>query len=217
MKEIFLIFIVAIFLLTCVDMQGQDNQQLIQFSGKVVTPDDEGNISPLPYVNIYVEGTNRGTVSEFDGFFSFVAKTGEEITFSRIGYKTVHYKIPDSLKSEYYSWIQIMTQDSIWLDEVVIVPWPSREHFKHEFLALDISNELREKAKENLAEEVLAEMRYTVPADGRETTNLYIRQTARNYQYSGQFKPQRIFDAVAWKQFIEAWKRGDFKRKKGKK
>ena len=212
------ILVLIVFILFGVgSIYSQQQEKLIQFSGKVVTPDDDGNISPLPYVNIYVEGTGRGTVSEFDGFFSFVAKTGEEITFSRIGYKTINYKIPDSLKSEYYSWIQIMSQDSVWLDEVVIVPWPSREHFKHEFLALDISNELREKARENLAEEVLAEMRYAVPADGRETTNLYIRQTARNFQYSGQFKPQRIFDAVAWKQFIEAWKRGDFKRKKDKK
>jgi hypothetical protein len=196
---------------------GQNSGKIIQFSGRVVAPDDDGDIMPLPYVNVAVEGTSRGTVTEYDGFFSLVAKAGEKVVFSRIGYKTKEYIVPDTLRSDFYSWIQVMSKDSVWLDEVVIMPWPSREHFKYEFLAIDISNELREQARENLAAEVLAELRYTVPADGRETTNLYIRETARDFIYTGQFKPQRVFDVVAWKQFIEAWRRGDFKSKKDKK
>ena len=146
-----------------------------------------------------------------------MALKGEDIIFSRIGYKDVEFSIPDTLKSQYYSWIQIMSQDSVLLPEVIILPWPSREHFKQEFLAIDITNELREQARENLAQEVLTNLRYTIPADGRETSNLVLRETARSYYSAGQYKPQRIFDAFAWKQFIEAWKRGDFKKKDKKK
>jgi len=29
----------------------------------------------------------------------------------------------------------------------------------------------------------------------------------------GQVPPQNIFNPIAWAEFIQAWKRGDFKRK----
>jgi hypothetical protein len=192
-------------------------EKVIQFTGKVVTADEDGDIIPLPYVNVAVEGTSRGAVSEYDGYFSFVAKTGEEVSFSRIGFRTVNFTIPDTMENNFYSWIQIMSQDSILLDEVVIFPWPDRDYFKQEFLAIDISDELREQAEENLANEVMSEMRHSVPVDGKEASNVYLAQKAAEFKYSGQYKPQRIFDVMAWKQFIEAWKRGDYKRKKDKK
>lgn len=201
--------------------QTEDNQdwtdKVVQFTGKVVTADENGDIIPLPYVNVAIEGTSRGAVSEYDGYFSFVARQGEIVNFSRVGYRTVTFTIPDTMNNNFYSWIQIMSQDDILLDEVVIFPWPDKEFFKQEFLAIDISDELRAQAEENLAKEVLAELRYAVPVDGKEASNVYIRQKAAEFKYSGQYKPQRIFDVMAWKQFIDAWKRGDFKKKKDKK
>ena len=219
LKPIFLSLF--LFLTWSLDLYAQKDtfhkSDVIQFTGKVITADENGDIVPLPYVNIGVVGTSRGAVSEWDGYFSFVAIKGETVRFSRVGYKTVNFVIPDTLNTDFYSWIQIMSRDSILLDEVIIFPWPDRDFFKQEFLAIDISDELRAKAEENLAEEVMSEMRYSVPADGKEATSYDIRHHAAQFRYSGQYKPQKIFDVVAWKQFIEAWKRGDFKRKKKKK
>ena len=42
----------------------------------------------------------------------------------------------------------------------------------------------------------------------------YLKSEAQKYYYAGQAPPQNIFNVFAWAQFIEAWKRGDFKRKK---
>jgi hypothetical protein len=141
---------------------------------------------------------------------------GETIVFSRIGYKTVEIIIPDTLHATKYKWIQIMTEDNILLPEAVIFPWPSKDHFKQEFLEIDISNELRENAQANLADEKLKELRYSVPADGRETSSMVIRQQANDYVYTGQIKPQNIFNPLAWKKFIDAWRRGDYKKKEKK-
>lgn len=192
------------------------NREVIQFTGKVVTSDDRGGVIPLPYTTIAVKGTSRGTSSEVDGYFSFAALKGETIIFSRIGFKTVEFTIPDTMKGDYYSWIQIMSTDNVLLPEVLIYPWPSRDHFKQDLLAMDISNELKEAARKNLAQNVLREMRYGVPSDGREAAAMTFRQTADRATFAGQIAPQRIFDVFAWKQFIEAWKRGDFKKKKDK-
>ncbi len=200
-------------------IQAQKNNgpiNVIEFSGMVFHQDENGHPAPLPYTNVAVMGTSRGAAADMDGFFSFVALAGETIVFSRIGFKTVEIKIPDTLQSTQYKWIQIMTQDNIWLPEAIIMPWPSRDHFKQEFLAIDISDELRENAIANLAEEKMKEIRYSVPVDGRETTSLVIKQQATDYVYTGQTKPQNIFNPLAWKKFIDAWKRGDFKKKDNK-
>jgi hypothetical protein len=108
-----------------------------------------------------------------------------------------------------------MTRDVINLPETVVFPWPSREHFRLEFLAMDVTPELQEMAAENVAEEALQRMRSEVTRDGRENANYYLRRQTNQYYYIGQRPPMNIFSPVAWKQFFDAWKRGDFKRKDG--
>jgi hypothetical protein len=179
-----------------------------------VVTEKENNIVVLPYTNVSVIGTSRGTISDQNGFFSLAGLMGEEVVFSHIGYETVYFTIPDTLTTNMYSIVQIMSQDSVLLPEAVIYPWPSREFFDIEFLAMDVTDELRKIAEKNLAENALAQMRNSVGADGRETTNIYQQQQAANLYSVGQFRPQNIFNAYAWKKFIEAWKRGDFKKKK---
>ncbi|MBC7884375.1 MAG: carboxypeptidase-like regulatory domain-containing protein [Saprospiraceae bacterium] len=196
-----------------VGQHKNDLIKVVQFSGMVFYEDDNGQPAPLPYTNVAVMGTSRGAAADMDGFFSFVALAGETVVFSRIGFKTVEIKIPDTLVSDQYKWIQIMTEDNILLPEAIIMPWPSKEHFKQEFLAIDISDELRENAEVNLAEEKMKEIRHSVPVDGRETTSIVIKQQATDYVYTGQTKPQNIFNPLAWKKFIDAWRRGDFKKK----
>jgi len=195
--------------------QNRDRDFAIQFSGVVVTEDENtGDVIPLPYTNISIKGTSRGTISALDGFFSLVALRGDTIVFSYLGYRTVEYVLPDSLDRHYYSYYQIMSKNDILLPEAVIYPWPSREHFKQEFLAMDVNEELQKKARENLAEEVLRKMISEVPGDANEAIDLHLRQQAQAATWTGQFRPMKIFDLVSWQKFIQAWKNGDFKKKK---
>lgn len=191
----------------------KDPVKVIEFSGMVFTEGDDGSPVPLPYTTVAVKGTSRGSTADYDGYFAFVALAGETVVFSRIGYKNVEIVIPDTLASTHYKWLQIMSADNYLLPEVFIYPWPSKDHFKQEFFALDISNEIREKAQENLASDAMRELRYTIPADGKETSSIVIREQARDYIYTGQIRPQNIFSPLAWKKFVDAWRRGDFKKK----
>lgn len=186
---------------------------LVQFSGLVLDGTDE-NLYPIPFANILISSDSRGTYSEWNGFFSIVAKKGDKVTFSAVGYKSVDYIIPDTLADNRYSVVQLMTADTINLPETVVFPWPSRDHFKLEFLAMDVSNELQAKAVENLAESALKKMIEEVPFDGNENADYYLRQEAKNYYHIGQTPPMNIFSPIAWKQFFDAWNRGDFKKKK---
>ena len=52
-----------------------------------------------------------------------------------------------------------------------------------------------------------------IPPDAREATNMYMNKQAQSLYYAGQQAPQNILNPLAWAQFIQAWKRGDFKSK----
>ncbi|MEO7174164.1 MAG: carboxypeptidase-like regulatory domain-containing protein [Saprospiraceae bacterium] len=193
--------------------QYSKDTSLVQFSGQVMTEED-GKLIVLPYTNIEVVGTNRGTYSNYQGFFSIVVRKGEHVVFSYIGFKEVEYTIPDSLRSDRYAIYQLMTRDTVNLPVTVIYPWPSREHFKQEFLALDVKDELKERAMENLSADKLAELAKGLPADGKESSSLYFRQQAAATYAKGQLQPQNLFNVFAWKQFFDAWKAGKYKRNK---
>ena len=52
---------------------------LVQFSGIVVTAD---SLKPVPYTNIAIKNTWRGTIADYYGYFSFVAFKSDTIIFS---------------------------------------------------------------------------------------------------------------------------------------
>ncbi|TNE57602.1 MAG: carboxypeptidase-like regulatory domain-containing protein [Bacteroidetes bacterium] len=202
-------------LATAQDPQKDDKKHLIQFSGLVVTNMD-GNIVPVPYASVFLPEKKRGTYADYRGFFTIVVERGDVIRFNCIGFDPVTKTVPDTLTQNRYSIVQILAQDTLTISEVVIFPWPSKEHFKIEFLKMDVTPELQRIAAANVANEYMAEARKNpdiVPYGGRESANFYLRQQAREYVYIGQTPPMNIFSPLAWAQFIKAWKNGDFKKK----
>lgn len=207
---------ILIVLFASFNLQAQQRDtSIVQFSGLVVT-ESEGNLVPLPFVNISLMNSNRGTFSNLDGFFSIVARKGEKVVFSSIGYGEVDFVIPDTLTENRYTIYQIMTQDTFTLPETVVYPWPSREHFKIEFLALDVPDDLRRRAEENLAANTLVKLRENLPTDGGENTNYYLKKQAESNYSIGQARPMHILNPIAWSKFFKAWKDGEFKKQKDK-
>ncbi len=195
----------------------QDSVDLVQFSGQVLVDDTEEQIFPIPYVNIYIkEQPFRGTYTDYDGFFSLVAQKGETVVFSSLGYRTEEFRIPKNLEGNRYSIFQFMSPDTVLLPEAVVYPWPSREHFKIEFLNMQLDNTLEQIAMENLSADKMARLSETLLEDGKESTSYYFRRQAQTYYSYGQFKPMPIFSPIAWGQFIKALKNGELSDKKEK-
>ncbi len=215
MLKSFLIILVFSLSITFVFSQSFIDSNLVQFSGMIVT-DQRNEPLPIPYAHVGVENTRRGTYADRNGFFSLVVQKGENLVFSAVGFKKAHYTVPGDLPDNRYSVFQILYSDTLSLPETVIYPWPSRENFKQEFLALDVSDKLREIAAKNLADNAMANLRNSLPRDGRETFSSYQQQVVQNYYYAGQYRPINLFNVVAWKKFFDAWKEGKFKKKKDK-
>lgn len=215
MKKLLSLLIVLSALNHSLWAQEPSEEQLIQFSGMILT-DAEGRLAPVPYATVSIPAKHRGTYSDYRGFFTIVVQKGDKVRFNCIGLEPVTVTVPDTLTQDRYSIVQLMSQDTLHLPELVIFPWPSKEHFKIEFLKMDVTPELQRRATENLANEYLAEARKNpdiVPYGGRESANFYLRQQAREYIYLGQTPPMNIFSPLAWGQFFKAWKEGKFKKK----
>ncbi len=213
-RQLFMRFslLAFMFLLVSVGMAQDEPTKVVQFSGRVVTADN-GKIEKLIYVNVAVEGTPRGVNSDIDGFFSLPVREGETVLFSTVGYERKKFTIPSGIEGNMFSKDIIMKKDTLFLPEALIYPWPDKDYFKIEFLALDVSDVFEDIVAENLSPEKMQILREILPVDGGEVSKIELNRAAQNYYSEGQLKPQNIFNPLSWKKFIDALKRGDFKKK----
>jgi hypothetical protein len=182
---------------------------VVQFFGLVVTSD---SLRGIPAVSVVVKSDHRGTITNDQGVFSIVVLKGDQIEFTSIGYKPLLVKIPDTLSGNQYSIVSLMVNDTLYLPAYVIRPRPTREQFDRDFVntTVPFDDEI-EVARQNTDAAKRRLLARTLPADAKEASNYYLKQNAAKYYYQGQLPPQNIFNPAAWADFIQAWKRGDFK------
>jgi hypothetical protein len=218
MKKIILILICFSFMTNLSFGQTNDtkskSRELIQFSGVVVSSD---SLQPIPFATVFIQTNRRGTITDYFGFFSFVAMKGDTINFQYIGYKPASYIIPDSLKENRYSLIQVLKRDTILLKEALVFPWPSKDEFKRAFLELNIPQDDYQRALRNLELAEIKAIQDQVPFDGSINYKIAMQQQQSRLYSAGQFPTNNLFNPLAWAAFIKAWQDGAFKKKDDKK
>lgn len=187
---------------------GFDN--VIQINGVVMTAD---SLRAVPNATVQVKNKNRGIETNYNGVFAFVCYKGDTLQFSSIGFRSKEFIVSKDLPGNYYTLIQLMVQDTFYLPETIIKPLPSKEGFDYAFLNWHIPNDKYEIARRNTDAYMLRALAYTLPMDGREAQSRALKQQARDAVYYGQQKPMNIMNPLAWAEFFDAWKRGDFRRK----
>ncbi|SDS52714.1 CarboxypepD_reg-like domain-containing protein [Formosa sp. Hel1_31_208] len=87
-----------------------------QIQGSVTDSKNE----PLPFVNIYIENTYKGTTSNEDGYYELNVNTPDTyvVVFQFLGYKTVKKNV--DIQSFPYTLDALLTDEEISLNEVVI-------------------------------------------------------------------------------------------------
>ena len=183
---------------------------LIQFSGVMVEGE---SLHPIPYTSIIVKNTRRGTISDYFGYFSFVAKKSDTIEFSAIGFSPAEYIIPDTLTSNTYSLIQVLRKDTIYLKTAEVYPWPSKEQFKQAFLNLNLPDDDLARATKNMDRSDLKVQMVGMAMDASLNYKFSSQQYQSKLYYAGQMPPNNLLNPLAWAKFIQAWKNGDFKKK----
>ncbi|MEI8280245.1 MAG: carboxypeptidase-like regulatory domain-containing protein [Bacteroidota bacterium] len=213
MSRKFWSYLIIVICCTC-SVQNTHAQALydniIQIDGVTMTAD---SLRSVPGATILVKHKNRGIESSNMGVFSLVCYKGDTLIFTALGFRTKEFPVPTTIEGHYFSLIQLMVQDTFYLPETIIRPLPSKDEFDYAFKHWHIPNDKYEIARRNTDALTLRALAYTLPHDGRENQAAYQSLQAREATYYGQVKPTNILNPLAWAEFFEAWKRGDFRRK----
>jgi hypothetical protein len=96
----------------------------------------------------------------------------------------------------------------------VIRALPTKEQFEYAFKYWSVPDDPLEKARKNTDALTLRALAYTLPRDGRESQAMYQQSASQAAVYYGQQRPMNVFSPLAWGEFFDAWKRGDFRKKR---
>lgn len=206
MNKHLLIVFVGLFL--CSIAFGQ-REKLIQFSGVIRNE----YLQPIQFAHIVIQNKNRGTVSDMHGMFSFVVEPQDTVTFTAVGFKRVALVIPDTLTRYHLSVDIYMETDTIWIEEVVILPWKTYEEFREAFLSLELPDNDLKRAYRNIAL-IKTQMYYPNEKPDPELNYQYMLKDQYNQLYSkGQIPYYSIFNPLAWVEFFKYIEEGRFKDK----
>lgn len=208
------VFIASLLLLMCcviIPGEAQQKKRVIQLSG-VVLEEDSVSGEPVPGVHIYVPKAGRGTTTNGMGFFSMPVLEGDEIVISAVGYDRQNVTVaPDW--PEYQTIIVTLTQDTTFLPEVVIFPFPTEEVFKQAVLAMNMPLDNSGIDKRNFNEELLALMVKTTPMDGYQNQRYYLDQWANSATYRYQPVTNPFLNVFNWAKFFSSLKQNNKKKK----
>lgn len=190
---------------------GQDQKEVIQFSGVVV--DEDSTSTGLFGVHVYVPAAGRGTVTNQYGYFSLPVLLGDSVIISVVGYRKQNFIIPGNQGDSFTVLVEMVTDTTI-LSSVEIFPYPTEELFKEAILALNLPVD-DESQVDNLGQEVLARMAQSMSMDASQNYKYYMNQ--QFYQLHNTYSQQRfnnpLLNPVNWASFIKSLRRGDLKKK----
>lgn len=208
--------LLLILILTCLLSQKSKAQfetgkdSVVQLYGIVMTAD---SLQGIPAVSITIKNSNRGTITNNQGVFSIVVLKGDIIEFTHVSFKPKTAIIPRTLQGNQFSIVQLMVEDTAYLPVTIIKPRPTPEQFSRDFTNTKVPDDDIEIARQNNSVAKRRVLMRTTPGDASEASSLQFRNIANKATYTGQVPPMNIFNPAAWSEFIQAWKRGDFKRK----
>lgn len=210
LHRLFLLLLLANGIATIVAAQEESDARIVQINGVTITAD---SLRAVPGTTVTVKNKYRGVSSSDQGVFSLVCYKGDTLEFTAVGFRPKTYIVPQHIKGQYFSMIQLMVQDTFYLPETIVKPLPTREQFDYAFKHWQIPDDQYEVARRNTDALTLRAIAYTMPRDGRENQGVYQQSMAREAIYYGQQRPSNITNPISWAEFFEAWKRGDYRRK----
>ncbi|OYU96321.1 MAG: hypothetical protein CFE21_07950 [Bacteroidetes bacterium B1(2017)] len=189
--------------------QSRNDSDLVQFTGFVVNYD---STKTIPFVTIRIKGTSRGSYSDMQGYFSFVAKRSDVLVFTCVGFVPRSFKLPESAKGSKFKSVVAMTVDTFLLEDVVITGHPTAEQMDYMFSRTNLPEDDYTLAMQNLRRKPLADVANSLSYDAYDNARWKFNDYANKAYYNGQPQPIPVLDVMAWGKFIKALQNGDLKR-----
>ena len=181
---------------------------LVQFSGIVHNADSTRGIIPyVSIVNISYQG--QSFVSNYKGYFSFVAHERDTINFSCVGYAATTIVIPANVADNSYTMKIDLKAQIPNLPVFHVFPWATTEEFRKDFLSMRIADDDLEIAKKNASEASLVALSRTLPRDAYETNTF---QDFHNNVVNSHSIVNPLFNPFSWATLIREISAGDKSR-----
>ncbi len=189
--------------------QAQDStKHVIQFSGIVAQGD---SLYGVPGAFVFVPNTSRGANTSLIGYFSLPVLPGDSLVIAAIGFKKQHFIIP-SIDSASYQVVIRLVKDTITLPLVELHAFPSEEVFKKVFLAMNISNQDLDNARDNLNSQILERLMVHSDISETETFKYYLNEQAHAIESRYMVNNISLLDPFAWSRFFKDLK--EYRKKK---
>jgi hypothetical protein len=204
------IFILAFLVLGIHFLASQDShaqradRDVIQFSGVVTTTDTTAGVLGA---HVYVPKEGRGTTTNYFGYFNFAVLEGDSVVISAVGFQRASIIIP-KLDKDSYSVIVTMQEDTTYLPELEVLPYPTEEMFKEAVLAYRLPNQGDlNNMDSNLDPAILSEMYRNMGMDGSMNHRYFTQQQAIYLHdgYGPRYNP--LLNPFAWAEFFKSFKK----------
>ena len=209
MKVYKYLFICFIFGISSISI-AQVEKEIVQFSGLVVAGD---SLFGLQGVHIINKSSRIGYVSTESGYFSFPAKEQDTILFSFVGFTKEYVVIPQNCKENKLTKIINLDIDTVQLEMIEVLPYPTVELFKEAFVHLELPEDKRiTNMNRNLDEKKLRRMFENMDMTASMNYKNYTQAQIERFEKPGFVATSQIFNPFAWVALIKAIKNGEFKR-----
>jgi len=206
-------YIIGIFFLfiTVTAFAQQQDKPLVQFTGIIHNADSAQVI--VPYVNITNTNSKKAIyISNYQGYFSFVAHEQDTLHFSCVGYAPTTVIIPAKVTNKSYT-IEVMLKPQIInLPTFHVFPWATTDEFKKDFIAMKIADDDLEIAKKNVSKATLTALISTLARDGQEIQDANYQGLNTSIMNSHSITPNPLLNPLAWGSFINQISQGDKSR-----
>lgn len=118
--------------------------QLFVMPNKVVVAGfvfDAETEEPLPYVNVFVKKSRKGTITDTSGFFILYSNIGDTIIFSSIAHEKYYVDVNDSIGDIKDPAMVFLNPKIYKLASVNVIALQRYQQFKYDFIEMDLPDD----------------------------------------------------------------------------
>ncbi|HEY2581190.1 MAG TPA: hypothetical protein VGI43_05270 [Mucilaginibacter sp.] len=198
-----------LFLFSAITAFAQKQERpIVQFTG-IVHNADSSRVT-VPYVSIVnTSYQNQVNLSNYMGYFSFVAHEQDTIRFTCVGYAPITVIIPSNITSKSYTVEVSLKPQIINLPVFHVFPWATVEEFTKDFLSMKVADDDLELAKKNMSRSSILVLERTLARDGQE---MYSFQDFHNNILNSHSITNPLLNPFNWGSLIKEISDGDKSR-----
>ena len=191
--------------------QVAEKDRLIQVTG--IVSDEENN--PVPGVTIISHKLRRGTISELTGIYNLISIPGDTIWLTALGYKNTRLILPSIIEARIITRDITLLNDTIIINDVIILPWKNYEEFKRDVLAGIKTDPETVNMYDNLANiQASIANTYNYRVSPESGYRMAMQQNGNALYTRGQYPSNNLLNPFAWAKLISGIKHGLLKNQK---